>query len=123
MSDNQIYNDRDLRKYVNTLVLVYLEAVYSLYDIPDVYVEYSVNKGLYTKINGKGRIARHEVDEIKQVMNQLIEADITIMSSNHSIDEAIKIFKRQNMDNKNLYQGIYFDYLGGKALKKMNKTN
>lgn len=28
-----------------------------------------------------------------------------------------------NMDRKNLYQGIQFDYLGGKALKNMNKTN
>jgi hypothetical protein len=28
-----------------------------------------------------------------------------------------------NMDRKNLYQGIRFDYLGGKALKNMNKTN
>ena len=100
MSDNQFYNDRDLRKYVNTLVLVYLEAVYSLYDTPDIYVEYSVNKGLYTKINGKGRIARHEVDEIKQVMNQLIEADITIKTSNHSRDEAVEIFQRQNMIDK-----------------------
>ncbi len=28
-----------------------------------------------------------------------------------------------SMEKKNLYQGIYFDYLGGKALKNMNKTN
>ncbi|HBH11759.1 MAG: Uncharacterized protein XD91_0862 [Clostridiales bacterium 38_11] len=28
-----------------------------------------------------------------------------------------------SMNRKNLYQGIYFDYLGGKALKNMNKTN
>lgn len=100
MSDNQFYNDRDLRKYVNTLVLVYLEAIYSLYDTPDIYVEYSVNKGLYTKINGKGRIARHELDEIKQAMNHLIEADIPIVISSHSKDEAIEIFKRQNMTDK-----------------------
>ncbi|KUK73137.1 MAG: Uridine kinase [Clostridiales bacterium 38_11] len=100
MSDNQIYNDRDLRKYVNTLVLVYLEAVYSLYDKPDIYVEYSVNKGLYTKINGKGRIARHEVDEIKQAMNLLIESDIPITKSRHTKEEAIEIFKKQNMLDK-----------------------
>ncbi|MDP3386577.1 MAG: nucleoside kinase [Eubacteriales bacterium] len=110
MSDNQFYNNRDLRKYVNTLVLVYLEAVYSLYDRPDVYVEYSVNKGLYTKINSKGRIARHELDEIKKAMNLLIEADIPIIASNHSRDEAIAIFQTQNMiDKVKLFSTVSFN--------------
>jgi uridine kinase len=112
MSDNQFYNDRDLRKYVNTLVLVYLEAIYSLYDTPAIYVEYSVNKGLYTKINGKGRIARHELDEIKQAMNHLIESDIPIVISNHSRGEAIEIFKRQNMTDKvKLFSTVSFSTL------------
>lgn len=29
----------------------------------------------------------------------------------------------ESMKNKNLYQGIFFDYLRGRALKNMNKTN
>lgn len=100
MSDNQFYNDRDLRKLVNTLVLIYLEAVYRLFELPDIYVEYSVNKGLYTKINGKGRIAKHELDEIKMTMKMLIESDVPIVKHIYSKHEAIEIFRRQNMHDK-----------------------
>jgi len=107
MSDNQIYSDRRLKKYFNTLILIYVEAVMHIFPDAEVFIEYSVNKGLYTEIRPEFKLNFKIINQIKFEMMQLIESNQSIEKKCVSRHDAIDIFKHQRMNDKvKLLEGI-----------------
>ena len=120
MSDIQIYNDKALRRYINTLVLVYLEACNKTFPDNEVVIEHSINKGFYTELIINRELLEEDVEKIKKEMNRIIAYNLEIKKELLKKDDAIKIFKKQNMMDKVLL----FENLGIKNIKvcKVNNT-
>ncbi|RKD31549.1 nucleoside kinase [Thermohalobacter berrensis] len=93
--------DRDgLRIYVRTLCLIYIKACKELFDNCTVTIEHSLSKGLYTEIHNNKKIGLRDVKKIKNKMKEIIERDIKIYRESISKEEARKIFKKQDMEDK-----------------------
>lgn len=100
MSDIQIYNDKALRRYINTLVLVYLEACNRTFPDKQVVIEHSINKGFYTELVLNRELVEEDVEKIKKEMNRIVTENMEIRKELLKKEEAIKIFRKQNMMDK-----------------------
>lgn len=95
-----IITNGSLRKYINTLSMIYIEAAYQVLGETSVYIEYSVNKGLYTEIKGIETFDYPLVRKLKDAMRELIEKDLPIRRRYVEREEAIAVFEKQNMADK-----------------------
>lgn len=120
MSDIQIYNDKGLRRYINTLVLVYLEACNNIFPGKEVVIEHSINKGFYTELVLNRELVEDDVEKIKKEMNRIIADNMEIKKELLKRKDGIDIFRSQNMMDKVLL----FDNLDIKNIKvcKINNT-
>jgi uridine kinase len=100
MSDNQIYNEKTLRKYLNTLVVIYIEAVLKVFPGSEVFIEYAVNKGLYTEIKPEIELNIQSIKRIKDEMKNIIDSNFPIEKKIVSKKEASTIFGKQKMYDK-----------------------
>lgn len=89
-----------LRKYINTLSMIYIEAAYRVLGKTSVYIEYSVNKGLYTEIKGIETFSPELVAQLRKAMEDIIESKQPIEKTEVSREEAIAIFEKQCMLDK-----------------------
>jgi uridine kinase len=119
MSDIQIYNDKDLRRYINTLVLVYLEACNRVFPNKQVVIEHSINKGFYTELVLNRELVEEDVEKIKKEMNRIIADNMEIGKELLKKDVAIEIFRKQNMMDKVLL----FENLGIENIKVCKINN
>lgn len=89
-----------LRKYINTLSMIYIEAAHRVLGNTSVYIEYSVNKGLYTEIKGIDRFTPELVAQLRAEMGDLIGQGLPITKTTVSREEAIAVFEKQSMMDK-----------------------
>lgn len=94
------FSNGNLRKYINTLSQIYIEAAYRILGNTSVYIEYSVNKGLYTEIKGIEQFDDSLVTKLKLTMQEIIEQNLSIHKQKVSSEEAIDIFNEQCMLDK-----------------------
>lgn len=94
-------NDNDgQRIYIRTLSFIFIKACKDLFIDADVYIEHSLNKGLYTEIINKRSINQNDVQLIKKRMYQIINEEKPINEKLLTINEAINIFTLQGMLDK-----------------------
>ena len=115
------------RRYINTLCMVYVEAVTKLTKGAPVLIEYAVNNGIYTYIEGINAQENGLVDKIRSEMDSIISADIKIKKQLVDKAKAVEIFKKQGFDDKvkllagsqikelRIYQldSLYYNFVGG----------
>ncbi len=89
-----------MRVYIRTLCLVYIKACRELFNNVQVSIEHSLNKGLFTEIKLDRKLTEEDIIEIKTKMQEIIDKNIFIDKQMLTIDEAKKIFIKQNMPDK-----------------------
>ncbi len=89
-----------LRIYVRTLSFIYIKACKDIYKDARITIEHSLNKGLYSEIKKENDLSLESVNKIKEKIKELIEKDIIIEKKPLLVNEASKIFKKQNMQDK-----------------------
>lgn len=93
--------DRDgHRIYVRTLTLIYIKACKDIFQDIDVEIKHSLNKGLYTELEYKHLVNKHQLENIKKRMMEIINAKRPINTMFLSLNEAEKIFLSQGMRDK-----------------------
>ena len=96
---NYIYiNDRNGKKiYISGLKYVYIKAIKDILGPKTVInIKHSLDKGLYTTIEGKDKIEKSFVEQIKKRMNEIIEANMDFNAINVSRDDAIDFVSDNN---------------------------
>lgn len=124
-----IKNKDGQRTYQRSLSFLLIKATYDVLgynkDIK-VIIQYSINNGFYCEIKPKSLLTKESLELIKERMKIMIGESIPFKKSTVKTDEAIAIFKKQNMEDKvrlfkyrrvsnvNLYciEGLY-DYFYG----------
>lgn len=87
----------NLRKYENTISLLYIEAVRKVFGNMQVHIEYSVNRGLYTEVEGITEYSDEEIRCLKEHMYKLVQSSLVISEKKYQKAEAIVMLKEQNM--------------------------
>ena len=91
-------NDRNGKKiYIAGLKYVYIKAIKDvLGPKTSVNIKHSLDKGLYTTIDGMESIEKSFVEKIKKRMNEIIKNDLTINAINVSKDDIIEYVTSNN---------------------------
>ena len=105
------YNDRDVeyldltspsgrRTYIRSLFFVLSKAVDDLYDSASVTINMSVSNGYFCRLDLGREITPADIDNIKQHMQQIIDAAMPIHYHHCPTEEAIEIFQKQGSTSK-----------------------
>ena len=92
-----------IQTYRRSVILILLKAFYEVVGaehIRKVSVEYAIANGLFIESDGDFEKTQELVDRIKAKMQEYVAAQIPIMKRNVTTDEAIEIFRRHRMYEK-----------------------
>lgn len=95
------------KTYTRGLILVLLKAFYAVFgdSVKKVSVEYSLGNGLYFDYEGTAELTKERLEAVKAKMRELVDRDITIRKYSIGTDEAIELFARHKMyDKQKLFQ-------------------
>ena len=127
------------KTYVRTAIMMLMKAIKDVAG-PDVAaatkVEFAIGAGYYCRQKDGAEFDDKQIELIKERMNELSEADLPITKKAYPSEEAIAIFKKNNMLDKvklfryrrsstiNVYcLGDYFDYYYGYMLPSTSYVN
>lgn len=88
------------RIYVRTLTLIYIKACKDIFDQIDVCIVNSLSKGLYTELKNKQLVNSQQLENIRGRMQEIIDNKRPINSVLMKVEKAMKIFKKQNLEDK-----------------------
>jgi len=85
-----------------TMVMVMLKAIKDLYadNIDRVKTEFTIGRGIYCTVNGSVMIDEKFISEVKAKMQEIIDADIPVVKTSYTLDDALKIFREAGMTDK-----------------------
>ncbi|MFA9397500.1 MAG: nucleoside kinase [Clostridiaceae bacterium] len=86
--------------YVRTLQFILIRAVHDILPSATITLEHSLNKGLFGEIHKEDDLTEKDIEKIKIRMKEIISEDIPIRKVAVTKEEALKIFKEYNMDDK-----------------------
>lgn len=128
MSDDRLGH----KVYERSAIMLFVKALSDVVGDPikgKAKVEFKIGDGLFISAKGDYKVDDDLVVKVNDRMNELVEANIPIFKRNYPIEEAIKIFEKQGMDDKvslfkyrlsttiNLYSiESYSDYFYGDML-------
>lgn len=91
------------RVYLRSLIFVLYKAIRDLYPKKTLIVEYNLSNGLFCRLANKEFILSGErIEEIKKEMLRIIDHDYEITRTETPTEEAIKLFNRQGLKDKEL---------------------
>ncbi|MDD7219265.1 MAG: nucleoside kinase [Clostridia bacterium] len=91
------------KTYKRSACLILLKAIYDVAgqdSIDKVVIHYSVGSGYYFTMEGSTVLCQEFLDRVKDRMHQIVEADIPIVKRSVSTDEAISLFHKHHMYDK-----------------------
>lgn len=125
-------DDVGYKTYVRTATMTFLKAVYDVFGLEaakNTKVEYSIAHGIYMYTGNCVLSNPENAEKIKERMKELVEGKYPFLKKSYSMDDAIEIFRRQNMEDKeklfryrrssavNIYElDGYYDYFYGYML-------
>ena len=125
-------DDVGYKTYVRTATMMFLKAVFDVFGpeaAKDTKVEYSIGHGTYMCTKGCVTSGPENAEKIKSRMQELGEGSLPFLKKSYSMEDAIEIFRRQHMEDKeklfryrrssavNVYElDGYFDYFYGYML-------
>ena len=89
--------------YRRSMILLMLKAVYTVggFELVDrVGVHYSVGSGFYVTISGEKKTELTFLKQVEQTMREMVEKKMPITKTSISTDEAIELFRRLGMEDK-----------------------
>lgn len=89
--------------YKRSACLVLLKAIYDVAgkeNISKVFIHYSMGGGYYVTMQGSTALSQEFLDQVKARMSEIVEAKLPIGKRSVSTDEAIEIFHRHRMYDK-----------------------
>ena len=89
--------------YRRSMILLMLKAVYTVggFELVDrVGVHYSVGSGFYVTISGEKKTELTFLKQVEQTMREMVEKKLPITKTSISTDEAIELFRRLGMEDK-----------------------
>lgn len=92
-----------MKTYKRGMILVMLRAIYRVLDrerIDKVRVEHSIGSGIYCELDGKDKLTDTIIADVKQEMERLIEKDLPFMKRSIGTQEAIDLFRKYRMYDK-----------------------
>lgn len=91
------------KAYVRTGLMTLVKAVYDVLGsekVSKVKVEFAIGQGYYCSVKMDEKLTRKHVEEIRMRMAELTKADIPITKKSYPIDEAMEMFRKYKMYDK-----------------------
>ncbi len=91
------------KSYVRTALMTLVKAVYDVLGgekVSKVKVEFAIGQGYYCNVKMEEKLSDAHVKAIRRRMMELTKADIPITKRSYPIDEAMEIFRRYKMHDK-----------------------
>lgn len=89
-----------MRTYVRTLCFILYKAMREIFPEGKLYVEHPISKGYYCKLDIGRKVELADVQQLKSHMQKIIDADLPFERKECPIEEAIRIFSEQGMEDK-----------------------
>jgi len=86
--------------YQNSLILLYLKAVYDVLGQVSVDIENSLNRGLYTEIKCAETVSAAQVRQIEKRMQELVVSDLPFVPEKVPAEEAREIFRNSGQPER-----------------------
>lgn len=91
------------KTYVRTGIMTLIKAVYDVLGadrVQKVKVEFAIGQGYYCDVRMKEKLTGEMVKQIRQRMQELVEADRPITKKSYPIEDALKLFADHKMEDK-----------------------
>ncbi|WMC92109.1 nucleoside kinase [Kineothrix sp. MB12-C1] len=91
------------KTYMRTAVMLLIKALHDVAGdklLRKVKVEFAIGPGYYCSIDGDFKLDSEFIDRLNKRMREIAEADVPITKKAYPINEAMEIFRRQNMKDK-----------------------
>lgn len=89
--------------YARSLIFLLYNAIKTLYPKNNLIVEYNISNGIFCRLANKGVVLKPEyIQAIKDKMVELINRNVEITRKETPTEEAIKLFKRERLKDKEL---------------------
>ena len=89
--------------YLRSLIFVLYKAIRDLYPKKTLVVEYHLSNGIFCRLaNKEFTLTGDRITEIKKEMQRIIDHDYEIMRTETPTEEAIKLFNRQGLKDKEI---------------------
>lgn len=98
-----VAEDAGSKTYMRGMILLMLKAFYQelgAENVNKISVEYTVGNGLYCEYDGKVPIGVECINAVKSRMKEIVKRDIPIMKRSIGTDDAIELFHRYGMKDK-----------------------
>lgn len=91
------------KAYVRTALMTLVKSVYDVLGtekVSKVKVEFAIGQGYYCRVKMDEKLTCRHVDQISARMHELTQADLPITKKSYPIDEAMEIFRKNKMKDK-----------------------
>lgn len=90
-----ITSSSGMRTYVRTLFFILTEAIGELFPDGEILIEHPISKGYFCNLRIGRKVLPEDVEDIKQRMQAIIDANLPILTVQCPTDEAIALFRSQ----------------------------
>ncbi|MDK2837711.1 MAG: uridine kinase [Bacteroidota bacterium] len=97
-----IGNSSAMRTYVRSLCFILAKAVDDLFPDAHIFIEHSVSNGYYFQIDAGQIIGKEQLDNIRNRMREIVDADIPFESIEDETTNVVKLFREHRMEDKAL---------------------
>ena len=91
------------KSYVRTAIMLMIRAMQDVVEeggLEKVKVEFAIGSGYYCSVRGKVRLDQEFIDRLNGRMRELVEADLPYVKKSYPLNDAVEIFRSQNMKEK-----------------------
>ena len=91
------------KSYVRTAIMLMIKALQDVAEegsLEKVKVEFAIGSGYYCSVKGKVRLDQEFIDRLNGRMRELVEADLPYVKKSYPLNDAVEIFRSQNMKEK-----------------------
>ena len=97
-----ISNSSAMRTYVRSLCFILAKAVDDLFPDAQIIIEHSVSNGYYFQIDAGQIVGKEQLDNIRNRMREIVDADIPFESIEDETTNVVKLFREHRMEDKAL---------------------
>lgn len=91
------------KTYVRTGLMILIKAIYDVLGaekVKKVKVEFAIGQGYYCSLKMDEKLTGNSVKEINRRMRELVESNLPITKKSYPIEEAMELFRRHKMHDK-----------------------
>ncbi len=101
LTTSTVIGNDSYRRSATLLMIKAFNDVLGKENIDKIKIMYSLSKGYYCELEGKGeKLTITDIEKVKGRMHELVDMDIPIVKQNLSTGEVVKLFEEQGMKDK-----------------------